>query len=130
MSWAGMGVLRPGRAAGVALAVLSLAGAPPLAGFFGEFAVAAALAQSGHFALLALGLLGSVLSLAAAAATLRLIYVHSPLEEARRGSALPVLTRVSSAGAVAFCAVIALYGLFASPILGLADQGAEALGLR
>jgi NADH-quinone oxidoreductase subunit N len=130
MSWAGMGALRPGRAAGVALAVLSLAGAPPLAGFFGEFAVAAALAQSGHFALLALGLLGSVLSLAAAAATLRLIYVHSPLEEARRGSALPVLTRISSAGAVAFCAVIALYGLFSSPILGLADQGAEALGLR
>jgi NADH-quinone oxidoreductase subunit N len=130
MSWAGMGVLRPGRAAGVALAVLSLAGAPPLAGFFGEFAVAAALAQSGHFALLALGLLGSVMSLAAAAATLRLIYVHSPLEEARRGSALPALTRVSSAGAVAFCLVIALYSLFASPILGLADQGAEALGLR
>ena len=36
--------------------LLSLAGAPPLAGFFGEFAVAAALAQSGHFGLLALGL--------------------------------------------------------------------------
>jgi NADH-quinone oxidoreductase subunit N len=130
MSWAGMGVLRPGRAAAVALAVLSLAGAPPLAGFFGEFAVAAALAQSGHFALLALGILGSVLSLAAAAATLRLIYVHSPLEEARRGSALPALTRLSSAGAVALCVVIAVYGLFSSPILGLADQGAEALGLR
>jgi NADH-quinone oxidoreductase subunit N len=130
MSWAGMGVLRPGRAAGVALAVLSLAGAPPLAGFFGEFAVAAALAQSGHFALLALGILGSVLSLAAAVATLRLIYVHSPLEEARRGSALPALTRLSSAGAVALCLVIAVYGLFSSPILGLADQGAEALGLR
>jgi NADH-quinone oxidoreductase subunit N len=130
MSWAGMGVLRPGRAAGVALAVLSLAGAPPLAGFFGEFAVAAALAQSGHFGLLALGLLGWVLSLAAAASTLRLIYVHSPLEEARRGSALPVLTRLSSAGAVALCIVIAAYGIFSSPILGLADQGAKALGLR
>ena len=130
MSWAGMGVLRPGRAAGVALAVLSLAGAPPLAGFFGEFTVAAALAQSGHFALLALGILGWGLSLAAAAATLRLIYVHSPLEEARRGAALPVLTRLSSAGAVALCVVIAVYGLFSSPILGLADQGAKALGLR
>jgi NADH-quinone oxidoreductase subunit N len=130
MSWAGMGSLRPGRAAGVALAVLSLAGAPPLAGFFGEFAVAAALAQSGHFALLALGILGSVASLAAAAGTLRLIYIQSPLDEARRGSALPVLTRLSTAGAVALCVVIAVYGLFSSPILGLADQGAEALGLR
>jgi NADH-quinone oxidoreductase subunit N len=127
---AGMGVLRPARAAGLALAMLSLAGAPPLAGFFGEFAVGAALAQSGHFGLLALGLLGSLLSLAAAVRTLRLIYIHSPLEESRRGSVLPVLTRLSTFGAVAFCAVIAGYGLLSNPILGLADQGAEALGLR
>ncbi len=127
---AGMGVLRPARAAGLALAVLSLAGAPPLAGFFGEFAVGAALAQSGRFGLLALGLLGALLSLAAAVRTLRLVYIHSPLEDARRGSALPVVTRLSSFGAVVFCAVIASYGLFSSPILGLADQGAEALGLR
>jgi NADH-quinone oxidoreductase subunit N len=127
---AGMGVLRPARAAGLALAMLSLAGAPPLAGFFGEFAVGAALAQTGHFGLLALGILGSLLSLAAALGTLRLIYLQSPLEEARRGAALPVITRLSSFGAVAFCVVIASYGLLSNPILGLADQGAEALGLR
>jgi NADH-quinone oxidoreductase subunit N len=72
-SLAGMGAQRPARAAGIAMAFLSLAGAPPLAGFFGEFAVAAALAQSGHFGLLGLGLLGTVLSLAAALATLRVI---------------------------------------------------------
>jgi len=112
------------------LAMLSLAGAPPLAGFFGEFAVGAALAQSGHFGLLALGILGTLLSLAAAVGTLRLIYLQSPLEEARRGAALPVLTRLSTFGAVAFCVVIAAYGLLSNPILGLADQGAEALGLR
>jgi NADH-quinone oxidoreductase subunit N len=56
---AGMGLLRPARAAGIALVFLSLAGVPPLAGFFGEFAVASALAQSGAFWLLALGLLGA-----------------------------------------------------------------------
>jgi len=56
--------------------------------------------------------------------------MQSPLDDARRGSALPVLTRLSTAGAVAFCAVIGAYGVFASPILGLATQGAEALGLR
>jgi NADH-quinone oxidoreductase subunit N len=127
---AGMAVLRPARAAGLALAVLSLAGAPPLAGFFGEFAVGAALAQSGHFGLLALGIVGTLMSLAAAVGTLRLIYLQSPLEEARRGAALPVLTRLSTFGAVAFCIVIAAYGLLSNPILGLADQGAEALGLR
>jgi NADH-quinone oxidoreductase subunit N len=127
---AGMGLLRPARAAGLALAMLSLAGAPPLAGFFGEFAVAAALAQSGHFALLALGILGSVVGLAGVAGTLRMMYVQGPPDEARRTTRLPVLTALSSLGAVAFCIVIAAYGILSSPILGLADQGAEALGLR
>lgn len=127
----GLGVLRPARAAALALAMLSLAGAPPLAGFFGEFAVAAGLAQSGHFALLTLGLLGWVLGLVAAVGTLRVLYIQSPLEDARRGSmVLPVLTTLSTVGAVTLCAVIVAYGVFANPIMGLADQGAEALGLR
>ncbi len=120
------------RAAGLGLAMLSLAGAPPLAGFFGELTVAAALAQSGNFVLLGLGLLGSVMSIAAVIGTLRVLYIQSPLEEARRGAAaaLPAVTGLSTAGAVVFCVVIAAYGVFGNPILGLADQGAEALGLR
>ncbi|TMC53048.1 MAG: hypothetical protein E6J20_09825 [Chloroflexi bacterium] len=128
----GLGTLRPVRAAGLALAMLSLAGAPPLAGFFGELAVAASLAQSGNFVLLGLGLLGSVLSVAAVLGTLRVLYIQSPLEESRRGAtaALPAVTALSTAGAVAFCIVIAGYGIFGNPIMGLADQGAEALGLR
>ena len=130
-SLAGMGSLRPARALGIALAFLSLAGAPPLAGFFGEFAVAASLAQGGHYWLLALGGLGSVLSLVAALGTLRVLYIQSASEEARRsGAGLPVRTAFSTAGAVALCAVIVAYGVFASPIFGLAYQGAEALTLR
>ena len=129
---AGLGAVRPVRAAGVALAMLSLAGAPPLAGFFGELAVAAALAQSGNFALLGVGLVGSVLSVVATVGTLRVLFIQSPLEESRRGAAaaLPAVTALSTAGAVAFCVVVAGYGLFSVPIFGLADQGAEALGLR
>jgi NADH-quinone oxidoreductase subunit N len=129
---AGMGAVRPARALGIAMVFLSLAGAPPLAGFFGEFAVAAALAQGGHFGVLALGLLGSVLSLVAALGTLRVLYLQSPPEEGRRavGFALPAWTLVSSAGAIAVCIVMVAYGVLANPILGLAYQGAEALGLR
>jgi NADH-quinone oxidoreductase subunit N len=131
-SLAGMGALRPARALGIALVFLSLAGAPPLAGFFGEFAVAAALAQSGDFGLMALGLLGSVLSLAAALGTLRVLYIQSPPEEGRRavGFALPALTVLSTAGAVTLVIAMLAVGAFAYPILGLAHQGAEALGLR
>jgi len=129
---AGLGALRPVRSAGFALAILSLAGAPPMAGFFGELSVAAALAQSGNFVLLGLGLLGSVLSIAAAVGTLRVLYIQSPLEEARRGAAaaLPAVTGLSSLGAAAFCVVLAAYVVFGYPIMGLADQGAKALGLR
>jgi NADH-quinone oxidoreductase subunit N len=131
-SLTGLGALRPARALGIALVFLSLAGAPPLAGFFGEFAVAAALAQGGHFGLLALGLLGSVLSLVAVLGTLRVLYLQSAPEEARRAAGLahPGLTFVSSVGAVLVCLVMVAYGAFANPILGLAYQGAEALGLR
>lgn len=127
----GLASLRPARAAGLALAMLSLAGAPPLAGFFGVFAVAAGLAQSGHFWLLAVGLLGWVLGLVAAVRTLRVLYIQSPVEDARRGAmVLPVVTTLSTIGAAAVCAVIVFYGVFANPIMGLTDQGAEALGLR
>ena len=129
---AGIGALRPARAAGIALVFLSLAGAPPLAGFFGEFAVAAAVAQGGNLWLLSLGLLGALMSLAAAVGTVRAIYLQSPPDESRRASGvrLPVLTRLSTMGAAALCVAIAGYGVFANPIISLADQGAEALGLR
>ncbi|HEY2599452.1 MAG TPA: proton-conducting transporter membrane subunit [Candidatus Dormibacteraeota bacterium] len=131
-SLAGMGALRPARALGIAMVFLSLAGAPPLAGFFGEFAVAAALAQGGHFGVLALGLLGSLLSVVAALGTLRVLYLQSPPEDGRRavGFALPAWTLVSSAGAITVCVVMVAFGVLANPILGLAYQGAEALGLR
>ncbi len=126
----GMGTLRPHRAAALTIAMLSLAGVPPLGGFFGEFAVGAALARSGQFELLAVGLVGSILSLVAAVGTIRSLYLQSPLEESRRGMPLPAWTRFSAAGAVAMCGVLAGYGLLANPILGLADQGARGLGLK
>ncbi len=131
LSVAGLGTLRPARAVALALSMLSLAGAPPLAGFFGEFAVGAALARSGHFEVLAVGLLGSVLGIAAVIGTIRVMYLQNPLDEARRaGVVLPFVTRFSAGGAIALCVLMAGYGLFANPIFSLADQGAEALGLK
>ena len=128
----GLGTLRPARAAGLALAMLSLAGAPPLAGFFGELAVAAALAQGRQFGLLTVGLIGAVMSAVAVVGSLHLMYLQNPPEDARRGpaAALPSMTRFSTTGAAVLCLVIAAYGVFGSPIMGLADQGAEALGLH
>jgi len=63
--------------------------------------------------------------------TIRVLYLLNPPEEGRRGLvALPVWTRFSAVGAVALCVLVAGYGVFANPIFGLADQGAEALGLK
>jgi len=43
---------------------------------------------------------------------------------------LPAVTALSNAGAAVLFVVMATYGVFGSPIFGLADQGAEALGFK
>jgi NADH-quinone oxidoreductase subunit N len=127
----GLGALRPHRAVALSLCLLSLAGVPPLAGFFGQFTVASAIAGAGRFELLAAGLAGSVLCLVAALGTIRVLYLLTPLEESRRaGVVLPVWSRFSAGAAVVLAFVIPAYSLFANPILALAFQSAEGLGLR
>jgi NADH-quinone oxidoreductase subunit N len=122
----GLGARQPWRTFGLALALLSLAGTPPLAGFFGEFAVGAQLSRSGYFWLLALGVLGGILSAAAVLRALRPMFTLAPPDEARRLSS----TLVSMTGSAAAGAACALYGLMSLPISTLALQAAKALGSR
>jgi NADH-quinone oxidoreductase subunit N len=122
----GLGNRQPWRAAGLALALLSLAGVPPLAGFFGEFAVASQLSKTGSLWLVALGLLGGVAGAAAVVRALRLIFTLAPAEEARR---IPS-TLVSLAGSTAAGVACVLYGLMSLPISTLALQAVKALGSR
>lgn len=114
------------RAAGFAVCVLSLAGVPPLAGFFGEFAIAAQLVRAGLFWLVALGLLGSALASFAVLRDLRLAFLATGGEAVVRAPA----TRWVAAGAGLAAALVIAYGFFANPISGLAVQGAAAVGLR
>jgi NADH-quinone oxidoreductase subunit N len=123
---AGIGVRQPWRTFGLALALLSLAGTPPLAGFFGEFAVAGQLSRSGYLWLVALGALGGVLSTAAVLRALRPMLTLLPPDEARR---LPT-TVVSMAGSAAAGVACVLYGLMSLPISTLAFQAVKALGSR
>jgi NADH-quinone oxidoreductase subunit N len=122
----GLGTRQPWRAIGLSMALLSLAGVPPLAGFFGEFAVASELAASGHLWLVAFGLLGGAASAAAVVRVLRLMFTLAPPEEARR---IPS-TLVSLAGSTAAGAACVLYGLMSLPISTLAFQAVKALGSR
>jgi NADH-quinone oxidoreductase subunit N len=114
------------RAAGFAVCLLSLAGVPPLPGFFGEFAVAAQLVRGGLFWLVALGFFSTSVVAFAVLRDLRLVFLASAGE-----AVAPVARgRLIAAGATASALVVIAYSLFANPISGLAVQGAAAVGLR
>ena len=128
---AGLAGRHPWRAASLSAALLSLAGAPPLVGFFAEFSVAASLARTGGFWVLAVGLLASMMALLAAVRVLRRLFLDAPPEEVRR-AAPPQLTVAGLAVAGSWLAalVVAAWGLLAYPTLDLAVQAAAALGVR
>jgi NADH-quinone oxidoreductase subunit N len=118
---------QPARAAGLTILLLSLAGVPPLAGFLGQFAVAAELIRSDQAWILAAGLLGSLLALFGVVRAIRQIYLEPGPEPARGGR---VRARQSwSPVALAPAVLVLLYSIFANPISGLALQGAAALKL-
>jgi NADH:ubiquinone oxidoreductase subunit 2 (subunit N) len=119
---AGFARRQPWRWIGLSLALASLAGVPPLAGFFGEFAVAIALLQAHLAWVLAAGLLGGAVATWAVVRVLALAWLE-PEEGVRR---LPDQGWRLAAGLMAV--VVAGYGLLAYPIYGLAIQSAEALG--
>jgi NADH-quinone oxidoreductase subunit N len=124
---AGLGRVEPGRAIGLTLLLLSLAGVPPLAGFFGEFTVAIELIRSDMAWVLAAGLLGSLLALFGAVRVVRLIYLEGGSEQARASGSGTAAGW--SPGPLAPALVVLLYGLLANPVYGLAVQGAAALRL-
>jgi NADH-quinone oxidoreductase subunit N len=136
---AGLASLYPVRSAAFSLAVLSLAGAPPLGGFLGEFSIAAELARSGLFWLLLAGLAGSSLVVAGTLRALRLMYLEAPIDaerggpqqaRARAAARMGPFAALTIGGGAATAAVILGYSVFAYPVFTLALQGVNALGLR
>jgi NADH-quinone oxidoreductase subunit N len=119
----GLAHRQPWRWLGLSLALLSLAGAPPLAGFFGEFAVAQELLRSQLAWVLAFGLLGSGVGLWAVVRVLVLAWLEPEHDERR----LPASGWPLAAGLAGV--LLLAYGVLSYPIHGLAVQGAEALGL-
>jgi len=125
---AGLHRTEPLRALALAVLLLSLAGAPPLAGFLGEFAVAAELIRSNMAWILAAGLLGSLLSLFGVVRVIRVMYLESGPDVAR-GTGRTRARAVWSPMPLAPALLVLLYSALANPISGLAAQGAAALRL-
>jgi len=126
---AGLGERGVARAAGFAICLLSLAGVPPLAGFFGEFAIAGQLAQGGLFWLVAVGFFAGAVVAFAVLRDLRLVFLAPAGEPVPRG-AVAGQGWLAMGGAGLAAVVVVAYVFFANPISGLAVQGAAAVGLR
>ena len=98
------------------IALLSLAGVPPLAGFFGKFLVIQAIVEKGLFWLAFVGAAGIVVSLYYYLMVIRTIYI-----EKKDGPPIFVST---SARAFLVCLTLALIllGVFQNPLLNLIQQ--------
>jgi NADH-quinone oxidoreductase subunit N len=130
-SLAGLGQRSPFLAATMTLAMVSLAGVPPLAGFFGKFLLLKAVIQQGaahssYYWLAGVAVVGVVISLWYYFGVIKAMY-WSP--EAADQPAIEV--SLSSRLGLLACVVGMLYlGLLPELPLWLAEQGALALAVR
>jgi NADH-quinone oxidoreductase subunit N len=131
-SLAGLHQRSPLLAATLALAMVSLAGIPPMAGFFGKFLLLKAVIQEGvanhnhgYYCLAFTALVGVVISLYYYFGVIRAIYwSRNPAD----------LSPIPLSGAVKFTVCVCLagmfwIGLFPNGVLNLATEAAKALAL-
>lgn len=106
------------------LCVLSLAGVPPLAGFFAKFYVFMVGWQSGAYWLVALGVVATVVSLYYYLRLLKAMFIEPPLSD----EPLRAPPGITAAVAVATLALIVL-GLFPNLILGIISRVQAVAGV-
>lgn len=87
--YAGLGRRSPVLALCMMLALLSLAGIPPLAGFFGKLYLFAAAMEKGHWALVMVGILTSTVSIFYYLTVLRRMYIDEPRAAEKIAISLP-----------------------------------------
>jgi NADH-quinone oxidoreductase subunit N len=122
----GLALRSPGLALILLVAVLSLAGIPPLGGFFGKYMLFAAGVQEGLLsgrgwllALVGFSVVMSIVSLFYYLVVIKQMYIEAPEPGAEGGVAVPAAARIS----LGICAVMILVtGLDPSPILGWLKQ--------
>ena len=101
---------------------LSLAGLPPLAGFFGKFYVFLAAIQAGLFIPAVLGVLASTVGLVYYLRVVKVMFFDEPAH------AFDPITGIGSKAIMVLSGVVALLFIFAaSPVITAADAAAKAL---
>jgi NADH-quinone oxidoreductase subunit N len=119
---AGLGRTDPGRALWMAVFMFSMAGIPPLAGFFGKLYVFLAAVQGGYWTLAVIGVLTSVVSAYYYLRIVKVMYFDQPVLGAldRAAPGLSIVMATTGLFNLVFC-------LFPAPMLGAAAAAAQAL---
>ncbi|HID62216.1 MAG TPA: NADH-quinone oxidoreductase subunit N [Anaerolineae bacterium] len=124
--YAGLGARQPLLAAAMTVFMFSLAGVPPLAGFFGKFYIFSAAVQAGLVGLAVIGVLNSVVSAFFYLRVIVYMYMREPARfvvvEARPVLAPPLALAI----ALATLGTVML-GLLPAPLLTLAQQSIAML---
>jgi NADH-quinone oxidoreductase subunit N len=121
--YAGMSRRSPGLALALLVALLSLAGMPPLAGFVAKVYVFAAAVQSGWVWLAFAGVLNAIIGLYYYLTVLKVVYLYRSQGDERP---LP-LSRPQSLALVGCTIAIVVIGVISAPWLGWSLEAAQAL---
>ena len=119
---AGLAGPRPMLAAGLAVAMFSMAGIPPLAGFFGKLYVFLAAISAGQYALAVIGVLTSVVAAYYYLRIVKIMYFDEPAEAFDRptGRTISVIVAGASLFMLLFC-------LYPGMVIDPAEAAAAAL---
>jgi NADH-quinone oxidoreductase subunit N len=121
-SIAGLAARKPGLAAGMTVALLSLAGVPPLAGFVGKFYLFRAAVETDLTWLAVVGVLNSVVSAYFYLKVIVAVWLREPDE----GELVKTCSLVSATVAASVVGIVVL-GLMPSLMLTLAEMSAQRL---
>lgn len=120
---AGLSRTHPGMAFALAAFMFSLAGIPPLAGFFGKFYVFMAAVNAGLYALAVIGVLASVVSAFYYLRIVKVMYFDEPPQIALARPVAPALGWTQALAAF----LVSVFFLYPAPLLAAAQAAARSL---
>ena len=121
-SLSGLSQVRPFMALCLAILMFSLAGIPPLAGFFGKLFVFHAAIDAGLYGLCVLGVLSSVVGAYYYLRIVKIMYLDPPADEAND----PMPPELSIIAGL-FAGVCLVFFVYPSPLIDLATNAGQAL---
>lgn len=119
---AGLGESRPAMAAAIAIFMFSLAGIPPLAGFFGKMYIFLAAVEHGLYGLAVVGVLSSVIAAFYYLKIVKIMY----FDEAKRPFDRDE-SRALRSVVLACSAFVLLFFLYPTPLVDFAKEAAKSL---